>query len=362
MNSGVARRPIFDFDAYMERLGQFVYRSGHVMKPVFERARQDRCRVVYAEGENRSVLHAVRTVVDEGLAFPVLVGRREVVQRRIRELDLRLKLGEDFELCDPNSDPRFNEYWATYHTLMERKGISPASARQIVRTKNSVIAAIMTLRREADAMICGTIGTYVDHLNDITDVIGLREGVRTPAAMSLLIMQSGTIFLCDTYVTPRPEPEQLVENTLLAAEEVRRFGLEPKVAFLSHSNFGGRMSDSATRMRDAVAMLHERAPYLEVDGEMHGDAALSQAIREKIFPNSKLKGTANLLMFPNLDAANISFNLLKMLSDGLSIGPILMGVTRPAHILTPSASVRNIVNVTALAAVDAQEAKGNVHS
>lgn len=359
MNSGVARRPIFDFDAYMERLGQFVYRSGLVMKPVFERARQDRCRVVYAEGENRSVLHAVRTVVDEGLAFPILVGRREVISRRIRELDLRLKPGEDFELCDPNSDPRFNEYWGVYHSLMERKGISPASARQVVRTKNSVIASIMTLRREADAMICGTIGTYVEHLKDITDVIGLREGVNTPAAMSLLIMPTGVIFLCDTYVTPRPDAEQLVENTLLAAEEVRRFGQEPKVALLSHSNFGGRISDSAAKMREAVAMLHERAPYLEVDGEMHGDAALSQAIREKLFPGSKLKGTANLLIFPNLDAANISFNLLKMLSDGLSIGPILMGVARPAHILTSSASVRNIVNVTALAAVDAQEAKGN---
>lgn len=359
MNSGVARRPIFDFEAYMERLGQFVYRSGLVMKPVFERARQDRCRVVYAEGENRAVLHAVRTVVDEGLAFPILVGRREVISRRIRELDLRLKPGEDFELCDPNSDPRFNEYWGIYHGLMERKGISPASARQVVRTKNSVIASIMTLRREADAMICGTIGTYVEHLKDITDVIGLREGVRTAAAMNLLIMPTGVIFLCDTYVTPRPDAEQLVENTLLAAEEVRRFGLEPKVALLSHSNFGGRISDSATRMREAVAMLHERAPYLEVDGEMHGDAALSQAIREKIFPGSKLKGMANLLIFPNLDAANISFNLLKMLSDGLSIGPILMGAARPAHIMTSSASVRNIVNVTALAAVDAQEAKGN---
>ncbi len=359
MNSGVARRPIFDFDAYMERLNQFVYRSGLVMKPVFERARQDRCRVVYAEGENRSVLHAVRTVVDEGLAFPVLVGRREVVTRRIRELDLRLKPGEDFELCDPNSDPRFNEYWSTYHTLMERKGVSPASARQIVRTKNTVIASLMTLRREADAMICGTIGTYVEHLTDITDVIGLREGVNTPAAMSLLVMPSGVIFLCDTYVTPRPEPEQMVENTLLAAEEVRRFGIEPKVALLSHSNFGGRETDSSLRMREAVAKLHERAPYLEVDGEMHGDSALSQTIREKIFPNSKLKGTANLLIFPNLDAANISFNLLKMLSDALSIGPILMGAARPAHILTPSATVRNIVNVTALAAVDAQEAKGH---
>ena len=354
MKSGVARRPIIDFDAYMERLGQFVYRSGLVMKPVFERARQQQRRIVYAEGENRSVLHAVRTVVGERLAFPVLVGRRDVVLRRIRELDLRLKLGEDFELCDPNSDPRFNEYWSLYHSLMERKGVSPASARQVVRTRPSVIASLMVKLNQAEAMICGTIGSYSEHLTDITDVIGLRDGVRTPSSMTLLILPSGPIFLCDTYVTPKPEPEQIVENTLMAAEEVRRFGIEPKVALLSHSSFGGRPSESSVRMAQAVAILHQKAPYLEVDGEMHGDAALSEQIRMKVFPNSKLKGAANLLIFPNLDAANISFNLLKMLCDGLSVGPMLMGPSRPAHILTPSASVRNIVNVTALAAVDSQ--------
>ena len=354
MKSGVARRPIIDFDAYMERLSQFVYRSGLVMKPVFERARQQQRRVVYAEGENRAVLHAVRTVVGERLAFPVLVGRREVVLRRIRELDLRLKPDVDFELCDPNHDPRFNEYWSLYHSLMERKGVSPASARQVVRTRPSVIAALMVRLGQADAMICGTIGSYAEHLSDISEVIGFREGVKTPAAMNLLILPAGPVFLCDTYVTPKPEPEQIVENTLLAAEEVRRFGIEPKVALLSHSSFGGRATESAMRMAQAVALLHKKAPYLEVDGEMHGDAALSEQIRLKVFPNSKLKGAANLLIFPNLDAANISFNLLKMLCDGLSVGPMLMGPSKPVHILTPSASVRNIVNVTALAAVDSQ--------
>jgi malate dehydrogenase (oxaloacetate-decarboxylating)(NADP+) len=265
-----------------------------------------------------------------------------------------LKIDEDFELCDPNSDPRFNEYWSLYHSLMERKGVSPALARQSVRTRQTIIASIMVRLGQADAMICGTIGSYADHLGDISEVIGMRDGVKTPAAMTLLILPSGPIFLCDTYVTPKPEPEQMVENTLMAADEVRRFGIEPKIALLSHSSFGGRATESALRMSTAVKMLHERAPYLEVDGEMHGDAALSEVIRMKIFPNSKLKGAANLLMFPNLDAANISFNLLKMLCEGLSVGPILMGPNRPVHILTPSASARNIVNVTALAAVDSQ--------
>ena len=354
MDSGVARRPIIDFDAYRERLSQFVYRSGLVMKPVFERARQQRRRVVYAEGENRAVLHAVRTVVGEKLAYPILVGRTEVINRRLKELDLRLKPGVDFDLCDPDSDPRFTEYWTLYHSIMERKGISPDKARQVVRTSPTAIASLMVRLNQADAMICGTIGSYADHMKELEQIIGMREGVNTMAAVTLLILPSGPLFLCDTYVTPKPEPEQIVESTLMAAEEVRRFGIEPKVALLSHSSFGGRTSESALRMAEAVRLLHSRAPYLEVDGEMHGDAALSETIRQKVFPNSRLKGSANLLVFPNLDAANITFNLLKMLCDGLSVGPMLMGVKHPAHILTPSASARNIVNVTALAAVEAQ--------
>ncbi|MGE5506344.1 MAG: NADP-dependent malic enzyme [Actinomycetota bacterium] len=356
MASGVARRPIVDFDRYLDTLGQFVFRSGLVMKPVFDRARQDLRRIVYAEGEGRRVLHAVQTVVDEGLARPVLIGRREVVAKRIRDLDLRIRIGEHFELCDPEDDPRFNEYWRLYHSLMERKGVSPEYARTVVRTRNTVIGCLMVKRREADALICGTIGRYDKHLAHIKDVIGLKEGVRTPTAMSLLIMPKGTFFICDTYVTPNPTPEQICEMTLLAAEEVRRFGIDPKIALLSHSNFGSRPTPSAMNMREALVLLHERAPYLEVEGEMHGDAAMSQEIRERIFPNSRLKGAANLLVMPTLDAANISFNLLKVLGDGLSVGPMLMGPAQPAHILTPSATARNIVNITALAAVDVQMA------
>ncbi|MBC7907778.1 MAG: NADP-dependent malic enzyme [Rhodospirillaceae bacterium] len=354
MDSGVARRPIIDFDAYLEKLSQFVFRSGLVMKPVFDRAKQDVRRIVYTEGEGRRVLMAIQAVVDEGVAFPVLVGRRDVILKRIEDLDLRLKIDEDFELCDPESDPRYNDYWRTYHELQARKGVSPDYARTVVRTRNTVIGTLMVKRREVDAMICGTIGRYDKHLHHIVDVIGLREGVRVPAAMSLLIMPQGTFFICDTYVTPDPTAQQIVETTLLASEEVRRFGIEPKVALMSHSNFGSRQTESAQKMREALAILHERAPYLEVEGEMHGDAALSEDIRERIFPNSRLKGQANLLIMPNLDAANISFNLLKVLGEGLSVGPILMGASLPAHILTPSATVRNIVNVTALAAVDAQ--------
>ena len=358
MESGVARRPIIDFERYLEQLGQFVFRSGLVMKPVFDRARRDRRRIVYAEGEGRRVLHAVQTVVDEGLAHPILIGRREVVAKRIRDLNLRLRIGEHFELCDPEDDPRFNEYWRLYHSVMERKGVSPEYARTVVRTRNTVIGCLMLKRREADALICGTIGRYDKHLSHIMAVIGMREGVVTPTAMNLLILPKGTFFLCDTYVTPNPTAEQICETTLLAAEEVRRFGIEPKVALLSHSNFGSRPTPSSLNMRDALALLHERAPFLEVEGEMHGDAAMSQEIRERIFPASRLKGAANLLVMPTLDAANISLNLLKVLDDGLSVGPMLMGVAQPAHILTPSATVRNIVNITAVAAVDAQMAAG----
>ena len=354
MNSGVARRPIIDFEAYHETLAQFVFRSGLVMKPVFDRAKQDQRRVVFTEGEGRRVLMAVQAVVDEGVAFPILIGRREVIAKRIKDLDLRLKMGTDFELVDPENDHRFNEYWRAYHGLMERKGVSPDYAQTVIRTRTTVIGALMVQRGEADALICGTIGRYEKHLSHISAVIGLRDGVKVPAAMSLLIMPQGTFFICDTYVTADPTPEQIVENTLLAAEEVRRFGIEPKVALLSHSNFGSHSSPSAAKMREALAILHERAPYLEVEGEMHGDAALSEDIRERIFPNSRLKGQANLLVMPNLDAANISFNLIKALGEGMSVGPILMGARLPAHVLTPSATVRNIVNVTALAAVDAQ--------
>ncbi len=356
MDSGVATRPIADFDAYRERLNAFVFRSGLVMKPLFDRARRDPRRVVYAEGESRRVLRAVQTVVDENLARPILVGRRDVVEKRIRDLDLRIRIGTDVELCDPQADPRFPEYWKTYHGLMARNGVTPETARALVRTRNTIISAIMVRRGEADAMICGVIGRYVKHLQHILDVIGRRPDVRVPSAMNLMILRKGTYFLCDTYVTHDPTVEQVVEMTLLAADEVRRFGIEPKVALLSHSNFGGRPSPSSDKMREAAGILQERAPHLEVEGEMHGDSALSEEIRTRLFPDSRLKGEANLLIMPNLDAANIAFNLLKVLGEGQSVGPILMGVLQPAHIVTQSVSVRGLVNITALAVVDAQMA------
>jgi malate dehydrogenase (oxaloacetate-decarboxylating)(NADP+) len=354
MESGVATRPIADFTAYKDRLTQFVFRSGLVMKPVFERARRDPRRLVYAEGEERRVLLAVQTVVDEKLAKPILIGRREVLASRVKELDLRIKLDVDVEVCDPQSDKRFNEYWSLYHGLMERKGVSPAYARNIVRTRNTVIGALMVRRGEAEALICGTSGRFTRHFGHITEVIGMKQGVKVAAAMNLLILPKGTYFLCDTYVTPEPTAEQICEATLLASEEVRRFGIEPKVALLSHSNFGGRDTPTAIMMREALSLIAARAPDLEAEGEMHGDAAISEEIRKNIFPNSKLKGEANLLVMPTLDAANISFNLLKVLGEGQSVGPMLMGVAQPAHILTPSVTVRGIINMSALAVVDAQ--------
>jgi malate dehydrogenase (oxaloacetate-decarboxylating)(NADP+) len=356
MDSGVATRPITDFNAYRDRLNQFVFRSGLVMRPVFARAKQEPRRLVYAEGEEERVLRAVQVVVDDGLAKPILIGRREVVQRRIERSGLRIRQGLHFDLVDPEDDPRYNDYWALYHLLMERRGVSPDVARTVIRTNTTVIGALMLRRNEADAMICGTIGRYRNHLADLLDVIGLKHGVRIPAALSVIVLDKGTFFLCDTYVSPDPTAAEICEMTALAAEEVRRFGIIPKVALLSHSNFGSHDDASAVKMRQALADLAHRVPDLEVEGEMHADAALSEEIRERIFPSSRIKGAANLLILPNMDAANIAFNMVKVLGDGLAIGPVLLGAARPAHILTPSITVRGIVNMSALAVVDAQVA------
>ncbi|HEY1720217.1 MAG TPA: NADP-dependent malic enzyme [Magnetospirillaceae bacterium] len=356
MDSGVATRPIKDFPAYCQRLNDFVFRSGLVMKPVFERARAEPKRVVFAEGEQRNVLRALQVVVDEGLAKPIVIGRRAVVENRIRELDLRIRVGEHIELCDPEDDPRYPEYWRLYHKLLCRSGISPEAAKTVVRTNTTVIAALMVQRGEADAMICGATGTYLSHLPHVTDIIGVRAGVTKPSAMTLLILDKGTVFISDTHVTAEPTTDELVEQTLLAAEEVRRFGVVPKVALLSYSNFGSRPGTSSGRMREALAKLQRIAPDLEVEGEMHGDAALSEEVRERVFPDSRLKGKANLLIMPSLNAANISFNLLKTLGEGLSVGPMLIGMAQPAHIVTDSVTVRGLANITALAVVDAQAA------
>jgi malate dehydrogenase (oxaloacetate-decarboxylating)(NADP+) len=354
MESDVATRPIADLDAYRQRLTQFVFRSGLVMKPIFDRARTDPKRVVYAEGEDERVLRAVQQVLDDGLARPIIIARREVARRRIEKLNLRFRLDQDVELVDPQSDPRYNDYWALYHKLMERKGVSPDYARYLVRTRNPVIAALMLKRGEADAMLCGAVGQYNRHLRHVADIIGLQPGASTFAALSAIVMPKGTFFLCDTYVVEDPTAVQLAEITRRAAEVVRIFGLEPKVALLSHSNFGSSCVPSATKVRDALELLRREAPALEVEGEMHADAAISEEIRHRVFPNSRLKGAANLLVMPNLDAANITANLLTALGDGLAIGPMLLGGSQPAHIVTPSTTVRGLVNMTAIAVYDAQ--------
>ncbi|MFQ5765195.1 MAG: NADP-dependent malic enzyme, partial [Rhodospirillales bacterium] len=310
MDSGVAAKPIEDFEAYREQLSRFVFRSGMLMKPVLDKARQDPRRLVLAEGEDSRVLRATQVLVDDGLVRPILVGRPDVVVTWIERLGLRLKPNKDFEIVNPESDPRYDDYWRGYHALMERRGVSPADARTIIRTSSTVIATMMLKRGEADAMICGTAGDYGDHLRHVLDVIGKADDVLGVSALSTLILPAGTFFLCDTHVTYEPTAEELVEMTLLAAEAVRRFGETPRVALLSHSNFGAARTETAEKMRLAVRMLRERAPDLEVEGEMQADVALNEELRGWVFPNSRLKGQANLLILPNLDAANSAFNLL----------------------------------------------------
>ena len=359
MESGVATRPIADFDAYRDRLNQFVYQSGLIMKPVFEAAKASPRRVVYTEGEDERVLRAAQAVVDEGMARPTLVGRREVVHARIERLGLRLRGGEDFDLVDPNNDPRYREYSTAYHKLAERKGVTPQIARLELRRRYTLIGAMLLHMRAVDAMLCGVVGHYDNHLRFIDDVIGLAPGAKNYAAMNMLLLPNRTVFICDTYVNYDPSAEQIAEMTLLAVDEIRRFGITPKVALLSHSSFGTANTPTAAKMRRALGLIESLAPGLEVEGEMQGDAALSQEIRERVFPNARLKGEANLLVMPTLDAANIAFNLLKTAAgDGITVGPILLGVARPVHILTPSATVRRIVNMTALTVADAAAQRG----
>jgi malate dehydrogenase (oxaloacetate-decarboxylating)(NADP+) len=354
MDSGVATRPIQDLEAYRDRLNQFVYQSGFVMKPVFATAKQSPRRIVYAEGEEERVLRAAQVIVDEGLARPILIGRPDVIETRMERLGLRLKAGHDFDLVDPARDPRYREYSSEYHRLAGRRGVTPDTAKLEMRRQPTLIGAMLVHKGEADAMVCGILGDYPRHLRIVDSVIGKRLGVKHYAAMNMLLLPKRTVFICDTYVNFDPPAEVIAETTVLAAESIRRFGLTPKVALLSHSSFGGADTPTAIKMREACEKICALAPELEVDGEMQGDMALSEDIRNRVFPGSRLKGSANLLIMPNLDAANIAFNLLKTAAgDGITVGPLLLGAAKPVHIMTPSATVRRIVNVTAITNVDA---------
>jgi malate dehydrogenase (oxaloacetate-decarboxylating)(NADP+) len=357
MESGVATRPIADMNVYRSRLRSFVYQSGAAMEPVFDAARKNPKRLIYAEGEEERVLRAVQVVVDEGLAKPILIGRPEVIATRIDRYGLRLKPGVDVEIVNPHDDRRYKDTWSGYYRIAKRKGVTRALAQTQVRTRTTLIGAMLVQMGEADAMLCGTVGTYADHLKYVRTVIGSRPGVSTLAAMQLLILPERQLFICDTHVNLDPTAEQIAEMTMLAAEEVRRFGIEPAVALLSHSNFGSSDAASAQKMRDALEIIRAHAPDFAVDGEMQGDVALSHAVLEEVFPDSDLTREANLLVMPNMDAANITYNVVRTVSGhGVAIGAILLGAAKPVHILTPAATVRRIVNMSALAVVDAVSA------
>jgi malate dehydrogenase (oxaloacetate-decarboxylating)(NADP+) len=357
MESGVATRPIADLEGYARRLEHFVYHSGELMQPIFSAARTEgpaRTRIVYAEGEDERVLRAVQIVVDERLAAPILVGRPAVIERAIRRHGLRIRIGENFAVVNPEHDPRFREYWQEYHRIAARDGVTPQYAKLELRRRTTLIASMLLRKGEADGLICGTISTTARHLHYIDQVIGRRPGVRVYGAMTGLVLPGRQVFMVDTHVNLDPSAEELAEIVELAAYQLRAFGLAPKVALLSHSNFGSSTAPSALKMRATLGILRGRRPDLEVDGEMHGDAALDESLRKAVLAQSTLHGSANLLVCPNLDSANIAYNLLKSAAgQNVAIGPILLGCAAPAHILTPAATVRRIVNMTAITVVEA---------
>ncbi|MDT3670738.1 MAG: NADP-dependent malic enzyme [Aromatoleum sp.] len=359
MESGVATTPIADLQAYAASLSDFVYTSGIVMKPVFSAAKRvpaELKRVLYAEGEDERVLHAARVVIDEEIARPILIGRPSVIEMRIQKIGLNLVPGRDFDIINPESDPRYRELWQEYHRMMCRDGVTPDIAKAKMRRDTTLIGCMVLRRGDADALVCGTFGTYDYHFSQVENVIGLKPGAKLFATMSLLLLPKRMLAITDPYLNENPNAEEVAEIARMAADELRRFGLEPRVALLSHSNFGSSRSASARKMREAADILRRTSPDLECDGEMHGDSAISPAIRAKVNPESSLVGEANLMVMPNLDAANISFNLMKVANgDGVSIGPMLLGAKLPVHILTPSATVRRLVNITAVAVVDACE-------
>ena len=356
-DGGVATRPITDLAAYAESLQQFVYRSGTFMKPLFsvaKAAQNEVKRIVYAEGEDERVLRAVQVVVDEKLARPILVGRPAVLEQRIEKFGLRLKQGVHFDVINPDFDERYRDYWQTYHQMVMRKGVTADMAKLAMRRRHTLIGAMMVHKGDADGMICGTYGTTWTHLEFIDKVLGKREAAKVYAAMNIVITPERQLAMLDTHVNENPSAEEVAEMTIMAAEELERFGITPRVALLSHSNFGSSNSESAQKMRAALALVQQKAPNLEIDGEMHGDAALDAKLRAKIMPQSTLKGDANMVVMPNIESANIAYNLLKTAAgNGIAVGPILLGCARPVHILTPSATVRRIVNMTALCVVDA---------
>ncbi len=358
MDSGVATRPINNFDEYCAQLQRYAFRSGLTMKPVFAKAKTQPVRVIYAEGEDERVLRATQVVLEEKLARPILVGRPSVVEARIKRFGLAIKAGRDFDLINPEDDPRYRSYVTSYIEVAGRCGVTPDAARTVVRTNNTVIAALAVVRGEADAMLCGVEGGYMSHLRHVREIIGFLPGVSDYAALSLLISSKGAHFIADTQVRPNPSAEELAEVASLAAMHVQRFNLKPRIAFVSHSDFGSYDTDSSRKMRRATALLKDKHPEIEADGEMQGDTALSQAARNLILPHSKLEGEANILIMPNLDTANVAYQMIKSLADALPVGPILIGPARPAHILTPSVTARGVLNMTAVAAVEAQERAG----
>ncbi|UNK39555.1 NADP-dependent malic enzyme [Shinella sp. H4-D48] len=352
--TGVATRPIADFDAYLDQLNRFVWRSGFIMKPIFAAAKNaEKKRVIFAEGEDERVLRAAQVLLEEEIAKPILIGRPQIIETRLKRYGLRIRPNTDFEVINPEDDPRYRDYVDDYFRIVGRKGVIPEAARTIVRTNQTVIGALAVKRGEADALICGVEGRYAKHLRDVSQIIGKKPGVLDFSGLSLLISQRGATFFTDTYVTFDPTPEEVAEMTVMAAKEIRRFGITPRAALVSHSNFGSRDSDSAYKMRRAMDIVRELDPTLEADGEMHGDAAISETLRQRVMPNSTLSGEANLLVFPNLDAANITMGVVKTMTDSLHVGPILLGAAMPAHILSPSATSRGVVNMAALAVVEA---------
>ena len=354
MDSGVATRPIHDFDAYRNRLVQFVYQSASVMKPLFAAAQRKPQRVIFAEGEDTRVLQAAQVIIDEGLAHPILIGRTDVIKERIAKLGLRLRLGENCEGVNIYHDARYRDTWMDYYQLTCRQGVSRAQAQEEVRSRTTLIGAMLVRRGDADAMLCGTVGHYLDHLKYIRRVIGLRNGASLFAAMQMLIMPQRQLFICDTHVNHEPTPAQIAEMTLLAVDQVKRFGIVPKVALVSHSNFGASDAPSACRIRDALPLILAQSPDLAIEGEMHADSALSSNLRMQMFPDARMTDEANVLIMPNVDAANVAYNALRTAVDNcVTVGGILLGAARPVHIMTPSASVRRIVDMTAFVVAEA---------